>query len=73
MGKDDVPICRPGKWGNPYPVVRYGRQMAIKNFESYFMKSLVNDIEELRGKKLFCVCHPLPCHGDVIIKKLYGK
>ena len=30
----------------------------------------IKDIEELRNKKLFCVCHPLPCHGDILIKYL---
>jgi hypothetical protein len=23
-------------------------------------------LPELRGKRLVCYCHPLPCHGDVL-------
>lgn len=28
------------------------------------------DLEPLRGKRLACWCHPLPCHGDVIVELL---
>lgn len=28
------------------------------------------DLEPLRGKRLACWCHPLPCHGDVIVEWL---
>ena len=71
--EDSVDIRRPGKWGNPFPVNIYGRKVAIQKFETYLMQGLINDIEELRGKKLFCVCHPLPCHGDILLKNLYKK
>ena len=25
-------------------------------------------LQELRGKRLGCWCHPLPCHGDVLVE-----
>lgn len=28
------------------------------------------DLEPLRGCRLACWCHPLPCHGDVIVELL---
>lgn len=57
-------------WHNPYPVKQYQEQ-AIPLFEQYIRSSLLmNEIEELRGKRLGCWCSPKPCHGDVLVKIL---
>lgn len=59
------------KWHNPFTVKQYGQQ-AIPLFEEYIRKSsLMNDIEELRGKRLGCWCKPNACHGDILVKILH--
>ncbi len=30
------------------------------------------DLTPLIGKHLLCYCHPLPCHGQIILAKLEG-
>lgn len=59
------------KWANPYSVKKYGAD-AIPLYEEYVRnnQTLMNDIEELRGKRLGCWCVPNPCHGDILIKVL---
>jgi hypothetical protein len=64
-----VYIGRGGKWGNPF---RIGggtdRARAIELFRNWIVKQpkLMAALPELRGKRLVCYCHPLPCHGDVL-------
>ena len=71
VGAPTAYIGRPGKWGNPFPVSKFGRSEAIKKFETYLLSSgLIEDIEELRGRVLLCHCHPLPCHGSVLLNYL---
>ena len=73
-GKDGIFIGRPTKWGNPYRVKDYGRTRAIELYESYLLNSkLLNDIDELKDKRLICFCYPLQCHGDVLLKFIYNK
>lgn len=61
------------KWHNPYTVKKYGDQ-ALVLYENYIRKSsLMNEIEELRDKRLGCWCAPKPCHGDILIKILNEK
>lgn len=65
-----VYIGRPSKWGNPFPIGKYGtREEVIEKYREWIktQPQLLNDIEELRGKVLGCFCYPLPCHGDVLI------
>ena len=58
------------KWHNPYTVKEYGEN-AIVLYEQYLRASpLMNEIEELRGKRLGCWCVPSPCHGNVLVKIL---
>lgn len=58
------------KWANPYSLKQYGDK-AISLYEEYIKSSpLINDLEELRGKRLGCWCKPSPCHGDILIKLL---
>jgi len=64
--------------GNPYKVGRDGiRSEVITKYRRYFLARMRDDqdnfnekIEKLRGKRLFCFCAPLPCHGDVIAEWL---
>lgn len=67
----DVFIGRPSLWGNPFLIGRDGtRDEVIAKYRSYLMKrpQLVRRArKELTGKRLGCFCHPLPCHGDVLV------
>lgn len=62
---NDVYIGRPSKWGNPFIIGRDGtRTEVIAKYRNYF--SRYSELHELKGKRLICYCHPLPCHGDVL-------
>lgn len=59
------------KWHNPYRVTpQRSVKNAVKLFEIYIRSNtkLLEDIEELFGKKLGCWCYPSPCHGDILVK-----
>lgn len=66
-----------GFFGNPFSVDQYG-DLAGPLFVAYFLERLRLDpkfrtrVEELRGKRLACWCHPKPCHADVIAAWLDG-
>lgn len=73
----DVYIGRGTPFGNPYMLGRDGdRQEVIRLYKIDFYFKIKNDpvfraeVEALRGKKLGCHCHPMPCHGDVIVEYL---
>jgi hypothetical protein len=69
----DVLICRPSKWGNPFPITdKCPRELALAKYEVHIRRNpqLVAALPELAGKRLGCYCHPLPCHGDVLIRLL---
>ena len=68
----DVYIGRGSKWGNPFKIGVDGDRKTVINLyrEWIIHQPVFNDIEELRGKTLGCFCHPLPCHGDVLIEFL---
>lgn len=71
----DVFIGRPSEWGNPFEIGKDGnRQQVIKKYEEWIKKqpNLMNNLYELRGKKLGCFCHPLACHGDILVKLIEG-
>lgn len=61
-----------GCFGNPYPLKQYGREACISLFKDYFIKRVERDqrfreaVLALKGKRLGCMCAPLPCHGHVI-------
>jgi ribosomal protein L34 len=76
-----VSVCRPGKWGNPHPVLAKGCEiLAVKLFEQDLIsriildkqgKPLIDSISELRGKNLACFCGlDQPCHADVLLNLL---
>jgi len=69
--KFDVYIGRPSKWGNPFEIGVDGtRAEVIKKYREWIKNNpvLMSQIHELDGKVLGCWCHPLPCHGDVLVE-----
>lgn len=67
----DVYIGRPSIWGNPFVIgVDGDREHVIRLYEEHVRSSpeLMKALFELKGKILGCWCHPLPCHGDVLVK-----
>jgi hypothetical protein len=80
--KYDVYIGRPSKWGNPFSHINDGKTMAkfivgsrseaIERYREWIIegegKLLLNDLNELKGKKLGCWCKPKSCHGDVLVE-----
>jgi hypothetical protein len=64
-----VYVARPSKWGNPYPVERYGRRNAIRLYKVWLHEEgPIDDIHELKGMDLVCFCAPLPCHADYLLE-----
>lgn len=65
-----VKIDRTGPWGNPFVMDADGsRDDVIKAYEKYYLPhkpSLLERIDELKGKALGCWCAPEPCHGHVL-------
>jgi hypothetical protein len=63
------------KYQNTFKVDKYGRDRCLELYEQSIRSNptLMNQIEELRGKTLGCWCHPLGCHGDILIKILNEK
>lgn len=72
----DVYIGRGSKWGNPFKMKNSSdeeRERVCKEYEKYFWTTnLINDIGELKNKKLGCYCSPKKCHGD-FLKELAEK
>ncbi len=69
---DAVYIGRPSKWGNPYVIGKHGtREEVIARYRQWLVlqPALYATIRaELAGRDLVCFCHPLPCHGDVLLE-----
>jgi hypothetical protein len=81
--KYDVYIGRPSKWGNPFTHINDGKTLAkfvvgsrneaIDKYREWITegegKPLLDDLNELKGKKLGCWCKPKKsCHGDILIE-----
>jgi len=67
----DVLITRASQWGNPFQIEpRCSKEQAIAKYEEYIRQrpDLLAQLPTLVGKRLGCYCHPLPCHGNVLIK-----
>lgn len=65
----DVFIGRPSKWGNPFLIGRDGsREEVIEKYRGWMatQSRLMDEIHELKDKRLGCFCAPQPCHGDVL-------
>lgn len=66
----DVYIGRPSKWGNPFVIgMGFNRLESIQAYRKWIIEQpeLLKQLPELKGKILGCWCHPLPCHGDVLV------
>lgn len=65
------------KWANPFTLNSCKSiDEAISKYRDYVLASprLMNDLEELQGKRLGCFCEqPGPCHGHVLIELLNKK
>ena len=71
--KFDVYIGRGGIWGNPFVIGKDGdRNKVIDEYRKWLKNqpNLLDQLENLRGKRLGCFCHPLKCHGEVILELL---
>ena len=67
----DVYIGRPSKWGNPFKLIGGSDEARAKVIDDYLLyiltkPNLLEDLGELRGKRLGCFCKPKACHGDVL-------
>ena len=78
-GKDEhgdvVRIDRRTRWGNPFVIGRHGsREDVIERYRAWLWRKVksggisLSELAALNGKTLACHCHPLPCHGDVLVK-----
>lgn len=66
--KYDVYIGRPSKWGNPFRIGVDGtREEVIQKYREWVRDQSLS-FDELRGKTLGCYCHPLSCHGDILME-----
>ena len=64
-------IGRPGFWGNPNKLSMFNnRSDCIVEYEKYARSSpaILARLSELSNKYIVCHCHPLECHGDVLVK-----
>ncbi len=63
-------IGRGSPWGNPYRIGVHGdRERVLLLYKVFVLPRL--DLAPLLGHDLLCHCTPLPCHGDLIIQRLY--
>lgn len=76
-----VPGAVGSKWQNPFKLDDQGRDVCTEKYKQYLLndqtkydgKTLLESIEELRGKTLGCWCKPEQCHGDVLVQILMRK
>ncbi|XP_069142366.1 uncharacterized protein [Argopecten irradians] len=63
------------KWHNPFKSKSLGRDESVRRYEEYVRGSptLMAQLGELKGKCLGCWCHPLSCHGHVLVRLLEEK
>ena len=72
---DDVRIDRGTRWENRFVIGWDGdRAEVIRRYEKALRATMARSpklkeaVAALHGKRLFCWCAPLPCHGDVLAK-----
>lgn len=65
----------PNIWGNPFHIGKDGTREEVIDMYKSLMESriasgevTVTQLLSLKGKRLGCWCHPLPCHGNVLIE-----
>jgi hypothetical protein len=68
------PVTSP--WHNPFKLPKAAtpeeRAEVIRRYRVHILgrPDLLAMLPELRGRLLTCWCHPLPCHGDVLLELL---
>lgn len=77
----DVPVMRPSKWGNPFPLQdEKDRPLILEKYKKHLTEQIRTgnltreDFRELEGKRLGCCCKPKPCHADIlahVVNKLF--
>ena len=56
-------------WGNPFKLRREeDREFILGQYELWLKTAdhILARIDELRGRTLWCHCHPLQCHGEIL-------
>lgn len=59
------------KWHNPFKVGTDGDiNEVLKKYKSYVLsnETLLENLDEIKGKTLGCWCKPTPCHGDILVE-----
>ncbi len=63
------------KFANPFKIGKDGtREEVIIKYRNHITNKVENDksfkdeLLSLKGKKLGCWCHPLECHGDILVE-----
>lgn len=71
MKPEDVRIDRKSIHGNKFIMGRDGDRNTVCDLYEYDLAvRILNDstyrekVKKLHGKRLFCWCHPMRCHGD---------
>lgn len=74
---DAIYIGRGSYYGNPFEIGVHGnREKVLALYEQYLDKNpriMEKAKRELSGKNLLCYCKPLPCHGDILIRRINEK
>lgn len=69
-------------WHNPFKINETSTREDVMRQYTVYIKNrlklepdLVKQLLKLKGKTLGCWCHPLQCHGDILVKmiKYYSK
>lgn len=72
MPPNTIKVARPTRWGNPFRIEKYGRDMAVIRYRNWLSREIRKgaiNLGELRGRNLACWCKPgLACHADVLIE-----
>lgn len=72
-----VPGAVGSKWGNPFKSRKLGNKESCQMYRNYILndtriqsngKTLLQSLDELKGKELGCWCHPEQCHGHELVQ-----
>jgi hypothetical protein len=73
LDEDAVIITRPSKWGTPYVLGQDGGcDTVIALYRGWLWDRIkrgaisLEELADLHGRQLVCICKPKPCHGDVL-------
>lgn len=71
----DVNIQRGSRWGNPFKIGVDGTRVeVIAKYYVYILEMIkrgnitLDELMNLKGKRLGCTCKPKLCHGDVLVE-----